>query len=314
MGRTKPVAKRRRVEEEQAQQEAISELLQFSPALVENAGALATREACMSWPSVEKEEDDILSYPKWLTGLGRARKVGEHFNTLKQLHQTIKAMATTWSSWSGSQNDPRKRAFGILPGTLGSDIKIQQSLDISMPWKEDTGGKEHTRNIQAMTILKDDVSKDTFRPAIDALCQIFRESLPKRSSYDLLPYLCYENLVAVQPNLHCGRELLPVHVDHPLKDGFGIVVVTVSIHGSATILLENATGTEHRTMRVEQGQTYMLSGASREQCAHGILADESSSDRESLNLRFGLHDLDRGTKHPLISSRSILQHWELETS
>lgn len=87
---------------------------------------------------------------------------------------------------------------------------------------------------------------------------------------------------AAQPNLHCGRELLPTHVDHPKKDG----------------------------MEVSQGQAYMLSGMARDACAHGVVA--SSGHRESLNLRFGLHDLEKGVNHPWISSSNVLHYWEKE--
>jgi hypothetical protein len=43
-------------------------------------------------------------------------------------------------------------------------------------------------------------------------------------------------------------------------------------------------------MRLNEGGAYMLAGHSRDACIHGVLADSDSADRESLNLRFGLHD------------------------
>lgn len=324
MGRTKPVAKRRRVDEEDAQQKAIQELLQASPEHVEAAAAQATRQAAQNWPKIEEDEDP--SFPAWLRGLGRARNVPvDYLEALKDLHQEIKRKASTWTSWSGSENDPRKRAFGILPGTLGAEAIIQEKLDIATPWKEDVGGKERSRNHRAMVRLEK-ASSDRYEKAIESLCGLFQKSLPKSSN--LQPYLHYKNLIAAQPNLHCGRELLPTHVDHPLKDGFGVIIVTVSVVGSATVLLENHRGIEKRKMRVEEGQAYMLSDQSRNACAHGILADEESPHRESLNLRFGLHDhrnetvllrkqdAEHGSQvdHPLISSKCVLQFWEGSSS
>ena len=77
------------------------------------------------------------SIPSWLRGLGFARLATDDFVALQKLHQVIKdcvnnekksninssndnASSSTsleWASWSGSIEDPRKRAFGFLPGT-----------------------------------------------------------------------------------------------------------------------------------------------------------------------------------------------------
>jgi hypothetical protein len=403
MGRTKPVAKRRRREvqleaqddddneidghavsiqgddddaqlqqlqqqqQQQQQQEAIQLLLQASPDDVEAAAALATRRACeQHWPRLlveeeEEEENDrndkktknirvlLVGLPSWLRGLGISRPIPvEHFQTLQQLHEDIKskvglardatgttatATSSRWTSWSGSKDDPRKRAFGILSNTLGADTFIQQSLDISTPWKEedrDHDGDhplkdERTRNHQAMVFLEmpppSQQQDCPIRRAIDALCDMFLETLPISSP--LRPYLCYQNLIAVQPNLHCGRALLPSHLDHPQKDGFGIIIVTVSMVGSALILLQDAIGEQQCTLRVSAGEAYMLSDKARDACSHGILADEGSEHRESLNLRFGIHDIRVDGRdcssggagagkyhHPFLSSDTVLQYWE----
>ena len=71
--------------------------------------------------------------PSWLRGLGFARLGTEDFIALKKLHQIIKdridqnrdentggapsSSKLEWASWSGSIDDPRKRAFGFLPQT-----------------------------------------------------------------------------------------------------------------------------------------------------------------------------------------------------
>jgi hypothetical protein len=233
-----------------------------------------------------------------------------HCQTLKSLHEKIKQEASVWTSWSGSQEDPRKRAFGFLPGTLGYDSKMRESLDISAPWSKDDTGGERTRNHRAMVVLEDDSLPEGTQEAIEFLCQFFCEQMPESSP--LRKYLRYSNLVAAQPNLHCGRELLPTHFDHPKKDGFGVVIVTVSIVGSGIILLEDSVAKLKRTMQVSEGQAYMLSGKARDACAHGVLA--TSGQRESLNLRFGLHDLDRGSDHPIVLSSDVLQYWEASTT
>ncbi len=71
--------------------------------------------------------------PPWARGLGFARLGIEDFEALQELHQLIKYRVNRrrseknndlssssdleWASWSGSIEDPRKRAFGFLPGT-----------------------------------------------------------------------------------------------------------------------------------------------------------------------------------------------------
>jgi hypothetical protein len=83
-------------------------------------------------------------------------------------------------------------------------------------------------------------------------------------------------------------------------------------------------GTQGLAMPLQQGQAYMLSGMARDACVHGVLADVGSEHRESLNLRFGLHDLklllgeakendvsdDNLAKLPGIPSNQVLQYWE----
>ena len=48
-----------------------------------------------------------------------------------------------------------------------------------------------------------------------------------------------KDLIAVQPNrLHIKAPYLPLHLDFPGNDGFGvIIVVTVAIQGSGTIVV-----------------------------------------------------------------------------
>merc|ERR1711918_71506 len=98
--------------------------------------------------------------------------------------------------------------------------------------------------------------------------------------------------VIYQTNLHNGGQHLKAHLDWPLHEGFGKVIVTVAIKGGATILIigydYDATG--HQPVwkfRVEEGEAYVLSGSARNRCLHAVLADDG--ERESLNLRFGLH-------------------------
>jgi len=372
MPRSKTVPKRRHVEEEAAQREAIQTLLEAPVAAVEAAAAEATRASMKEWPTIntppphttattatvtaEAEAAAALDakVPDWVSGLGVATTVPtEHFVALQALHETIKQQARGhWASWSGSPDDPRRRAFGILPGTMGCHPDIQAQLDISMPWKKeeeekakscttpmnndppsqaksgnennDDNDDEKSRNHKAIVRLS--TLPDGTRDAIEWLCNTFRKKMMLASNVEdvsttsqsvpaPLMGLQYDHLIAAQPNLHCGRDLLPIHVDHPLKDGFGICIITIGIVKSGTLLLQNYNNTFKATMRVNQGQAYGLSGMARDACAHGIVTDatdEEDTQRESLNLRFGLHDyLTPNQVLPMIPSSNVLKYWEL---
>lgn len=311
MGRSKAMApKRRRIEDETKEQEAIQALLSIPPEQVEAAAADATRNDIQDWPKVAfVEEDRDAPLPDFVSGLGISHTLPKHhFEALQLLHETIKQSTKgTWSPWSGKIEDPRKRAFGFLPDTLGYQEQARELLDVSAPWKRKTSTTEEAAEKQTDGIDDDDVNDERQRnnkamvvlkeiptgvkDAIEYICQHFRPSVPDtEQGSSIKPYLTYENLIAAQPNLHSGRHLLPAHVDHPLKDGFGILIVTVAIHKSGTIFIRDHTNTKGITMLVKEGQTYMICDEVRNSCVHGIIADPDDSDRESLNLRFGLHD------------------------
>eukprot|EP00536_Pseudo-nitzschia_multiseries_P016462 jgi/Psemu1/46302/gm1.46302_g len=309
------------------------------------------------------------SVPLWLGGLGFARLATEDYVAFQKLHQTIKDRVNNnhkdksedslssssnleWASWSGSVEDPRKRAFGFLPGTWGYDPHVRNNrLDITMPANQDTEDvkdDERQRNKRAMVVLGGSEVPDGVREAIENLCRVFREALlePRERKatstsvatgsgdienddyrHKLARFLRYEYLIAAQPNLHSGRALLPVHLDDPRKDGFGVVIVTIGMEGSGTILLRDSHGVKHGVaMMLEEGEAYMLSENARDACAHGVLAEIQRHDnagstccnRESLNLRFGLHDVAAplgrgdpgGSALSVIPSSNVFRHWE----
>merc|ERR1712194_719789 len=154
--------------------------------------------------------------PYWLRGLGLARLSANDFVALQKLHRVIKDHVNNdnknsskvlppsckpskkWASWSGTVDDPRKRAFGFLPGTLGYDPRIRNNrLDITMPTgspqsqsqsqpyrlqsntisEEEIKEKERARNKQAMVVLEKYEISDCIVEAIHNLCRVFREYL-----------------------------------------------------------------------------------------------------------------------------------------
>mmetsp|Transcript_29962 Transcript_29962/g.45423 ORF Transcript_29962/g.45423 Transcript_29962/m.45423 type:complete len:327 (+) Transcript_29962:50-1030(+) len=320
MGRTKDRApKKRRLvldnenDASSLHKAAIDTLLETPTDVVEAAAAEATRSKSESWKEIPLSNKNEV--PEWLKGLGTSKKIADsHFQGLKLLHQTIKANVdgnNSWASWSGSNEDPRKRAFGFLPDTLGFQETTREFLDISTPWKDKKDSKnvgiedaeERSRNNRAMVVLEN--LPDSIKEAIQHVCELFSDFVPE----EFRSVLTYSSLIAAQPNLHCGRTLLPVHVDHPLKDGFGVVIVTVGIVGSGTILLIKSAEDTAVKMQAPEGYAYMLSDKARDSCSHGVLAHDDDDQRESLNLRFGLHDFAMQGL-PLISSQKVLKYWE----
>ena len=214
-----------------------------------------------------------------------------------------------------------------------------------MPQSIGTQSEERIRNKKAMLVLEKSEVPEGVETAIRNLCRQFRESLLTKeknhlamqdsdtSDHDyrthLDEFLRYDYMIAAQPNLHSGRALLPVHLDDPKKDGFGVIIITIGMEGAGTILLRDAKGI-HRgvAMRLETGDAYMLSDRARDSCSHGVLADGYKSTangdegnipfskRESLNLRFGLHDLspprfeENATPIDAVPSSMVFQHWE----
>lgn len=120
-------------------------------------------------------------------------------------------------------------------------------------------------------------------------------------------------IIAFQPNLHNGARFLKPHLDQPLHEGFGKMIVTIAIRGGgATIVLldkdENGTTEDGDKYQLSwrfhlcEGEAYILTGRARNLCLHGVIADDPSGVRESLNLRFGIHSVAD-------AKEEIFDHW-----
>ena len=83
-----------------------------------------------------------------------------------------------------------------------------------------------------------------------------------------------------------------------------MVIVTVAMRRDAHVLLrdDETDAPAKASFPLTQGSAYCLSGPARNTCAHGVLCDEGVEDRESLNLRWGLHTQRR-------ADEEIYQHW-----
>jgi hypothetical protein len=123
-----------------------------------------------------------------------------------------------------------------------------------------------------------------------------------------------DQLHALQPNLHNNLDHLPPHIDSPLNDGFGVIIVTICVYQSAQILLLSNENNKSYLFEGNEGDVYILSGKSRNDYDHGVICELEkrkknkliqsneikikkpknknkymNNGRESLNLRFSIH-------------------------
>ena len=244
----------------------------------------------------------------------------EIFLDLKRIHSIIKqkVQMNDMVPWAGTDGDStRLRSFGFMG--KGALTRLDKKSAVRLHAPEKQGRKallDERANRKAICFLhktREDSGglKNMVNPTrvADKLCDAILANQNESSSGYIDPtVLCSKELVAYQTNLHNGAKHLAAHLDAPLHEGFGKIIVTVAIRGSAIILLiGKGDGTVHQPswkFHLKEGEAYVLSGNARNICLHAVLADSdgSRSDRESLNLRFGIHTVEE-------AEMSIRRHW-----
>lgn len=243
-----------------------------------------------------------------LSGLARFDLAQEDLRFLKSLHELIKErLGRNMNGWGGIRDmSGRRRGYGYFPSTLG-----EGHFEVGIGSMKEYNGADTVADSQAnarasvmLTLeeVEEEASKDgpdlsqwrrtqrqgegSLRDVINRLGSSLQACIPPQYA----PYLSFENLVAAQPNIHGGNGYLPPHLDEPLHDGFGIVIMTVAVRGDAHIILQTDSWDSEKKadhcFRLAEEQGYLLSGDSRNKVLHGVLSDENSCHRESLNLRF----------------------------
>lgn len=252
-------------------------------------------------PFLPKDSFDAIS------GLVKITVPPEVLASLSEIHNHVKEEVTQAKMvpWAGLGEDTtRLRAFGFL----GCDsLRRLDRSGVRLHSAEKVGQdavNDEAANRSAITVLRNEWKTKGIRSAIGLI-----EAL--RSSDGGIPasVLREEELVAYQPNLHNGARHLAAHLDWPRHEGFGKVIVTVAIKGGATILLVGGTGSGDDSssdevsqpawrFHLNEGECYVLSRCARDKCLHAVLADDCEDNkggqRESLNLRFGLHTAEEG--------------------
>jgi len=283
------------------------------------------------------------------------------FHDLSRIHSIVKQKIHLkyMVPWAGVGGDStRLRAFGFLGKRALTRLDRGSDVRLHAPEKEGQEALQDERaNRRAICVLhktrelvvgvddqRQSTTKDkdneisrtapqTVNPTLvaDRLCATI---LTNKNNGDTNHYLdsnmlCSKELIAYQTNLHNGAKHLAAHLDAPLHEGFGKIIVTVAMKGSATILLigkgddedDDEDEDEEHTQdnnddksdqqlqpawkfHLQEGEAYVLSRNARNMCLHAVVAndDANGGDRESLNLRFGLHTIKE-------AENDIKRHW-----
>jgi len=255
--------------------------------------------------SGEAEELDM-GAPQ-LRGIARIDVAPQHLQSLAQLHAHIlEKIDGKWSAWGGvGDTSGRRRGYGYLPGR---ELAASHYSTGVVAMREYSGAKaeaDANANKRASVML---AAADLPQGVECALEDVMRHLAPAVPS-EHMAFLKPQLLVAAQPNLHRGHAYLRPHLDEPLHDGFGVVIVTIAIRGDARILLSSRPWDAERRQdywfELRQGQAYVLASDARNLCLHGVLAE--STTRESLNLRFGLHATSPNA--PFSAWDEVEKHW-----
>jgi len=226
----------------------------------------------------------------------------EIFAPLAELHALIgRRLEGALTGWGGVEDiSGRRRGYGYFSQAHYSRQHTMRE------YVGEAAESDRVANRRASVLLAEEELPPNTHAALQSLTELLSPLLPARYRDVVKP----EMLVAAQPNLHNGRRYLRPHLDEPLHDGFGVVIVTIGIRGRSSILLRSRpweTDALERWFPLSSGEAYALSGDARNVCLHGVLADNESEHRESLNLRFGLHATERNGRFSAWDE--IEKHW-----
>lgn len=286
---------------------------------------------------------EMASRSTFPVGCGVHQLSAQHLHSLRTLTKIILNQLGNGNlvSWGeGLSEDKKVRGYAMLQGGISKWQSMQQIVDhgILMHHEEaqyeedpialDEAKLKHdfTVNNSFTTVLLSEDQLDAIHAMIAATNEIISKYLDtneiKQYERDCVQL---SELVVIQPNVHNGDPLLPLHLDQPRYDGFGIVIVTVAIEGSGDVVIDDEGDDASCTLQswtfpLCPGEMYVLCGPSRNLCTHGVMLtskeenlikphgtggkDQLSGkkrkkielhcqnqfeDRISLNFRFGIH-------------------------
>lgn len=253
-------------------------------------------------------------------------------------------------SWGDGLVDTKKKCFATIKQsqykTVCEVVATNILLHDAHGLPTDSVQEQRKRSLKHVQAMQSFVQLDLKADEICALGNIITDVRTWTRSYvrsgQLKQYeadsVQLHNLAAIQPNLHCGSDFLPLHLDNPRHDGFGIVIITVALWGSADIVivdegdptpgvaptnlpaeeqsqasLESILEAQSWAFTLSPGEFYVLSGHARNKCAHGVCVTANQTPvechlkpptpgRSTLTLRFGIHSSSQ-------AEEDIDKHW-----
>ena len=234
-------------------------------------------------------------------GLFKIKLSQKHFNSIKYLHELIlervgKSNMKLWASDNSTEYQDTKQAptrcYGFLPHSkYESAHTLVRKGNVEMfaiETLDHERRKDQNANYNSSVSLDYD---DIDSGMIKALSYIIT-TVRKKVAFKYMDCISLNNITTLQPNLSNETDYLKCHIDSPLNDGIGVVIVTICIANEADIILSANDDHDHYHFHLKEGEFYVLSGPSRNTYSHGVLCAEKHFGRESLNIRFGLHSKD----------------------
>eukprot|EP01032_Pedospumella_encystans_P016145 gene16145-18431_t len=185
------------------------------------------------------------------SGCGVGTLLPEDLTSLRTLCDDILKQLTALVPWGDGWTDRKSRGYAMLPNlsdfpnvqTLVQKGILMHDVDAAMCPKATT--RHEAAYKHDYTVKKSFASIELPQPQIDAIQRMIEQVNAILQEPTNLPHLQpYErnavnirNLAAIQPNFHNGDDYLPLHLDNPLHDGFGVVIVTVALWGAADVVL-----------------------------------------------------------------------------
>lgn len=258
-----------------------------------------------------KCNDLINGFP---SGCNRATLSSESHKRLVDIFHRISGAVTSEVSWGDGNYDHRTRCYGFLKSENDWSVEKICEKGIALcaegfQHDDELGKKKHdfTLHNSCVDIFLDVAERNAVSEVITLTNIILQQNSEWLKPYEL-DAVNMNQLISIQPNNHHGETYLPLHLDSPRHDGFGIVIATVCLEGKGDIVLVDEGDADDSVasqwkFSLNAGEMYVLSGPSRNLCMHGVLVKPRCKNRISLNFRFGLHTSEQ-------AEEDIDRHWQ----
>ena len=253
--------------------------------------------------------DDTLMFSKvdgemGIEGLFKLKLSQKHFESIKSLHYLIleKVGESNMKSWCSKNSTeylcskkPPTRCYAFLPHSKyesayalarkgGIELFALETMNIEGGNLEDRECDKFANYASSVSLDFDDIDNGM----MEALTHIIKTARAK-VAFKYMDCISLNNIATLQPNLANDTDYLKCHIDSPLNDGLGVVILTIGISNDADIVLSDENDKKYFHFHLNPGEFYILSGQSRNIYSHGVLCRENDFGRQSLNIRFGLH-------------------------